>query len=249
MRIAVLADIHSNLEALEAVLERISGLHATGIVCLGDIVGYNANPNECIDLIKSSNITCVAGNHDVVACEREPPARFNQLARIAIEWTREQLTDVNRQFLMKLPRQQQVHDLMTFHGYIHDTDRYLFDANDARNNFQLLKGLAGDPWLGFFGHTHVRTVFSDENGATEAGPALEVSLSPANRYLINPGSVGQPRDLAPRASFLIYDADGSRITFHRVEYDIQTCQEKILRAGLPPRLAERLASAGLRGSQ
>jgi len=248
MRIAVLADIHANLEALEAVLERISGLHVTGIVCLGDIVGYNANPNECVDLIKSNDITCVAGNHDVVASGIEDPVRFNQLARIAIGWTREHLTDVNRQFLEKLPRQQQIHDFMTFHGYIHDTDRYLFNADDARNNFQLLAGLAGHPWLGFFGHTHVKTVFADENGIKEAGPALEVSLSPATRYLINPGSVGQPRDLDPRASFLIYDADESRITFHRVEYDIQSCQEKILRAGLPTRLAERLVTAGLRGS-
>lgn len=123
-------------------------------------------------------------------------------------------------------------------------DRYLFTAGDARNNFQLLQGLSTHPRLAFVGHTHVKTVFSDESGAKETGPAPEVLLLPTNRYLINPGSVGQPRDLDPRASFLIYDANESRITFHRVEYNIQTCREKILGAGLPTRLAERLASGG-----
>ncbi len=240
MRIAVIADIHANLEALHAVLGRIAELAVDEIVCLGDIVGYNANPNECIDIIRNTKVVSVLGNHDACASGREKPSRFNALARTAVFWTREHLTEENRLFLLNLPREARAHDYFLMHGSIHDTNRYLLSRNDAVDNFRLLAGLSGALKLGFYGHTHVGTIFIEHQGSIASDLSSTLSLSPEKRYLINPGSVGQPRDSDPRASFLIYDHDDRAIVFFRVEYDIKSCQDKIVRAGLPPQLAWRL---------
>ena len=242
MRTAVIADIHANLEALTAVLEGIKRLKADEIVCLGDVVGYNANPNETIDILRREKIICVLGNHDVCAAGLEEPENFNPSARAAVLWTRGRLSGENRRFLAHLPREQRVRDMFLFHGSIHDTDRYLLTRADAADNFRLLAGLAGPLFIGFFGHTHVRTILSEQYGVISTSLLREdVELLPGKHYLINPGSVGQPRDGDPRAAFLIYDDGDRRAAFHRVEYDIRTCQDKIIAAGLPPRLAERLA--------
>ena len=240
MHIAVIADIHANHEALQAVLERIHAFNVDGIVCLGDIVGYNANPNECVDILRKEKIVSVLGNHDACASGLEDPDRFNELARRALFWTREHLTEENRSFLLELPREKRAHDYFLFHGSIHNTNRYILSRDDVVNNFQSLAGLRGALNLGFFGHTHVRTVLCDYQGSVSMSKSLELALSPDNRYLINPGSVGQPRDGDPRAAFLVYDSTEHFIIFHRVEYDIRKCQDKVIRAGLPPQLAERL---------
>ena len=240
MRIAVIADIHANLEALQAVLERINALNVDEIVCLGDIVGYNASPNECVDIIRNAKIVSVLGNHDACASGLEKPYRFNALARSAVSWTREHLTEENRLYLLNLPREKKVHDYFLVHGSIHDTNRYLLTRGDAVDNFQLLAGLPGRPMLGFFGHTHVGTAFIDHQGSISSDLSSELSLSSGKSYLINPGSVGQPRDGDPRASFLVYDRDDRTVLVFRVEYDIKMCQDKIVRAGLPPQLAWRL---------
>jgi len=242
MRTAVIADIHSNLEALQAVLARIEDLGADEIVCLGDIVGYNANPNECVDIIRSGNIKCVLGNHDVCAADLEEPDGFNPIARRAVLWTRAELTDENKLFLRSLPRELRVKDLFFFHGSIHDTNRYILYMSDAVDNFALLAGIGKLLRIGFFGHTHVRAVLSHSRGAVFVELSSDQWLAEENRYLINPGSVGQPRDGDPRASFLVYDADKRRVIFSRVEYDLHACQDKIIRAGLPSWLAERLVS-------
>ncbi len=240
MRIAVIADIHANSEALQAVLGRIAELAVDEIVCLGDIVGYNANPNECVDTIRNAKIVSVLGNHDACASGLEEPYRFNALARFAVYWTREHLTEENRLFLLNLPREKSVHDFFLIHGSIHDTNRYLLTQEDAVDNFHLLAGLPGGPMLGFFGHTHVATAFIDHHGRISSDLSSELSLSSEKRYLINPGSVGQPRDGDPRASFLVYDHDDRTALSLRVEYDIKTCQDSIERAGLPPQLGWRL---------
>jgi diadenosine tetraphosphatase ApaH/serine/threonine PP2A family protein phosphatase len=241
MRTAVISDIHANLEALTAVRERIKEQNADEIVCAGDLVGYNANPNECLDMLRREKARCVLGNHDAVAAGLEEPEGFNSLARAAVLWTREQLTEQNKQFLLSLPREQRVRDFILFHGSIHDTDRYILYRNDAVDNFQLLGELPGSPALGFFGHTHERTALIEQHGIISTSLVIdELELLPDRRYLISPGSVGQPRDGDPRAAFLIYDDRDRKVAFHRVEYDIRTCQDKIIHAGLPPRLAERL---------
>ncbi len=242
MRTAIIADIHANLEALTAVLERIMALKARKIVCLGDMVGYNANPNETLDIWRKEKVLCVLGNHDASASGIEAPEDFNAVARAAVLWTREQLTVENREFLRKLPRERRFRNCFVFHGSIHDTDRYILYLDDAVENFNRLESLPGRVSLGFFGHTHVRTVLSLEADVLTASvSSKDLTLSPEKRYLINPGSVGQPRDGDPRAAFLVYDDQNRRITFHNVEYDVRSCQEKIIRAGLPPELAERLS--------
>jgi predicted phosphodiesterase len=242
MRTAVIADIHANLEALQAVLARIEDLGADEIVCLGDIVGYNADPNECVDIIRNRNITCVLGNHDVCAAGLEEPDGFNPLARRAVLWTRDELTDENRLFLRSLPRELRMNDRFFFHGSIHDTNRYILYMSDAADNFALLAGMGKLLRIGFFGHTHTRAVLRYSRGAVAVDLSSDQRLAKENRYLINPGSVGQPRDGDPRASFLVYDAGKQRVNFSRVEYDLRACQDKIIRAGLPSWLAERLVS-------
>jgi predicted phosphodiesterase len=241
MRTAVVSDIHANLEALTAVLGRMKSLKVDDIVCLGDSVGYNANPNEVLDILRKEKVTCILGNHDACAAGLEEPDDFNPLARAAVFWTREKLTEENRLFLAGLPRERRIRDFLIFHGSIHDTDRYIFYRDDARDNFQLLAGLPGQLSIGFFGHTHVRVALIEQHGIISTALAPEdLELLPGKRYLINPGSVGQPRDGDPRPAFLVYDDQDLRVTFHHVEYDVRMCQDKIIAAGLPPRLAERL---------
>jgi predicted phosphodiesterase len=242
MRTAVIADIHANLEALHAVLARIEVLGADETVCLGDIVGYNADPNECVDILRARNIRCILGNHDACAAGLEDPDSFNPVAQRAVLWTRAELTGENRVFLKNLPREQRVGNIFFFHGSIHDTNRYILYMNDATDNFNQLAGMGDSLQIGFFGHTHVRAVLYYYQRAVSVELAPDLKLAEEKRYLINPGSIGQPRDGDPRASFLVYDADDHRVTFNRVEYDVHACQDKIIRAGLPSQLAERLAS-------
>ncbi len=241
MRYAVISDIHSNLEALSAVISKIAGLKADRILCLGDIVGYNTNPNEVIDILKSEKALCIIGNHDAVAFGLREPEDFNPLAKTAVLWTREQLTDENKTFLSNLPKELKVDDFYIIHGSIHDTDRYILDKVDIMENFQFMETLVGKPQIGFFGHTHVRTAYIYYRDVISVDLSFELALSPMRKYLINPGSVGQPRDYDPRASFLVYDTMEKKVAFYRTDYDIAACQDKIIQAGLPPQLATRLA--------
>jgi predicted phosphodiesterase len=240
MRYAVISDIHSNLEALSAVISKIAELKSDRILCLGDIVGYNTNPNEVIDILKSEKALCIIGNHDAVAGGLREPEDFNPLARSAALWTREQLTGESKTFLRNLPKELKVDDFFIFHGSIHDMDRYILDKEDIKENFQLLEKLTGQPRIGFFGHTHIKLIVSHYQSIISVELSDKLTLSTAKRYLINPGSVGQPRDYDPRASFLIYDTIEKKITFYRIDYDISACQDKIIKAGLPSQLATRL---------
>jgi len=240
MRYAVLSDIHANLEAFHAVLARTTALGADRVFCLGDVAGYNADPNECIDLVRSNGIACIMGNHDAAVCGIEEPDHFNQNARLAAIWTREHLTGENRSYLRELPRILQIDDCFLCHGTVNNTNRYLLYESDAQENFTLMEDLPGRPRLCFFGHTHIKAAYSMDGQVLARALSDEIHLSSDGRYLANPGSVGQPRDGDPRAAFLIYDTQERSIVFHRVEYDIAACQKKILQAGLPARLAERL---------
>ncbi|MBF8251238.1 MAG: calcineurin-like phosphoesterase, partial [Deltaproteobacteria bacterium] len=152
MRYAIISDIHSNLEALEAVLAKISGFKVDEILCLGDIVGYNANPNECIDIVKRTGIRCIMGNHDSRASGLEEPDNFTPLAKEAVLWTRDRLSEENKGFLRKLPRELMIDRFFIFHGSIHDTDRYIIDERDAMDNFEMLGNIPGEPKTAFFGH-------------------------------------------------------------------------------------------------
>lgn len=241
MRYAILSDIHANLEALHAVLARIAELGADRVVCLGDLVGYNADPNECIDIVRRDVITCIMGNHDAVACGLEDPGSFNPAAKESVLWTRKRLTHENRSYLRGFPRELPIGDFFICHGSIHDTNRYILNDDDVRDNFLLMEDLPDRPRVCFFGHTHRRDVHHTRGDALAQERADSILIDGKKRYLINPGAVGQPRDGDPRAAFLIYDVKARNVIFYRTEYDIAACQAKIIRAGLPQRLAERLS--------
>jgi predicted phosphodiesterase len=239
MRYAVISDIHSNLEAFEAFLKSAVSLSIDKTVCLGDIVGYNANPNECVELVREKNILCLMGNHDSRVAGLEDASDFNFQAASAVYWTRTAIRDENREFLKTLPRTLAVNKkFMAVHGWVNDTDRYIFGAKDALSNFALMEETKTS--LCFFGHTHVPVAYV-KNGDTVAMWAEDtLPIEKGKSYLVNPGSVGQPRDRDPRASFLVYDDKKSQITFFRADYDINATAGKIIEAGLPERLAERL---------
>jgi len=240
-RWAILSDIHANLEAFKGVLDHIAALSVDKIICLGDIVGYNTDPSACIALCREWEIFCLMGNHDAAVCGRIPLENFNANAALAIKWTRNQLTKEDFLFLNRLPRShQEDKKFLCFHGSLLDPDRYLFFQQDAEKDFSEMRKTYPEIPLGFFGHTHQRRVFSHYLGLVTSGTPGDFFLDPGRLYLVNPGSVGQPRDNNPMASYLIYHEDDRHISFHHVLYDVRKTAEKILKAGLPKKLAERL---------
>ena len=237
MRFAIFSDIHSNLEALEAVMADARQRRCTHFVCLGDVVGYNANPGECIELVRELDCPVVKGNHDEQATFPASSERFNELAERAIEWTRERLNEQHREWLCGLPLQQRVHDFTIVHATLDTPEQwgYVFNNLDAAASFTYQRTN-----VCFFGHTHVPMVFvRDESVRRER--VEHVRIEPAKKYFINMGSVGQPRDGNWRAAYCIYDTENNLVQQFRVKYDLAAVQKKIAEAGLPRLLAERLA--------
>jgi len=240
-KIAVLSDIHANLEAFRAVLDDIASLSVDRVFCLGDIVGYNADPSACIMLCRENDIFCIMGNHDAAVCGKMDVAFFNKNAAAAIQWTRKQLSREDLMFLNQLPGIHAVNErFLLLHGSLMDPDRYLIFKQDAEEDFKMMKRLYPDIQIAFFGHTHQPKVFACFLDFVTSEPLNSFTLQTNRRYLINPGSVGQPRNKMPTASYVIYNETTNRISFHHVVYDIDKAAGKILKAGLPKRLAERL---------
>ncbi len=244
MKYAIISDIHSNLQALKAVLDEIHLLKCDHILSLGDIVGYGAEPNECVGLLREKSAASIIGNHDKVAAGIEEPLNFNPIARETALWTRENLTHENKEYLAALPESKDYGNFIIVHGAISDPDKYIIGQLEAEPEFDLLRG-AG---LCFFGHTHVGAVYRRKekkvqdiyvSKIAEDKISLEIQLEEEAEHLVNPGSAGQPRDRDPRASYLIYDDRGS-LEFRRVRYDVESAQKKIIEAGLNKVLAERL---------
>lgn len=247
MRILILSDIHANLEALEACL-RAAPEHDR-VFNLGDIVGYGANPNETTERSRALGSVFVRGNHDKACSGVSNLDDFNPVAALAALWTRERLTPENLEFLRAMPQGplSPAENLVCVHGSPRDEDEYVFFARDA---FAILAH-AVTP-LTFFGHTHVQGaywiddscesegVIEPQYASAKGAQSFTFSLAKTAKYLVNPGSVGQPRDGDPRGAFLLYDSDAATITFHRVPYDIAAAQKKIFAARLPERLAIRL---------
>jgi diadenosine tetraphosphatase ApaH/serine/threonine PP2A family protein phosphatase len=241
VRYLILSDIHGNIDALESVLTAAAGAWDEVIV-LGDLVGYGAEPNAVIDrVLELEPRAVIRGNHDKAACGIDSGENFNQIARYAAAWTHQELTPAHRQYLHDLPQGPTPIDdrLQICHGAPFDEDYYIFDALDAQRALD-----AAERPVCIFGHTHLPVIFSIRGSELAADvpdgdvPALE--LQPDTRYLINPGSVGQPRDGDPRAAFGIYDSAGV-MTFRRVAYDVGEAQRRISAVGLPQSLANRLA--------
>jgi diadenosine tetraphosphatase ApaH/serine/threonine PP2A family protein phosphatase len=237
MRFAIFSDVHANLEALDAVLQDAEAHGATSHVCLGDVVGYNANPHECVARVQAMECPIVKGNHDEQASLTESSRDFNELAEHAIEWTRANLTAEDKDWLRDLRLERQVRDFTIVHATL-DTPAqwgYVFNNLDAAASFTYQHTA-----ICFFGHTHVPMAFIRDDGVRRIN-FEQIRVEPGRKYFINAGSVGQPRDGDWRAAYCIFDSDKNVIELHRVKYDLDTAQKKIVKAGLPRLLAERLA--------
>jgi predicted phosphodiesterase len=237
MRFAILSDIHSNLEAFEAVLADARARECTQFVCLGDVVGYNANPHECVERVREMDCPVVKGNHDEQASLIESSRDFNELAEHAIEWTRDNLTEEDKEWLRGMRLQRQVRDFTIVHATL-DTPAqwgYVFNNLDAAASFTYQHTA-----VCFFGHTHVPMAFIRDEGIKRVR-IEQLPIDMTKKYFINTGSVGQPRDADWRAAYCIYYLDKNVVEQRRVKYDLATAQKKIIKAGLPRLLAERLA--------
>lgn len=240
MKTAIISDIHGNLIALEAFFTVTELLGVDRTVCLGDVVGYNPWPNECVELIKKHGIPTIMGNHDRVAAGLQEPILFNDFAREAILWTRETLTDKNRDYLRMIPTQMTVDKkYLLVHGSISDPDEYVLTPVAAARNIKAMRE-ATDVNICFFGHSHVVSCFSSDGSSYFSQVPLDLSLEDDRTYLINPGSIGQPRDGDSMSSFLIFDEDKKQVKFHRFAYDIESVVMELNRYGLDPFLGERL---------
>ena len=266
MKYAIFSDIHGNLEALNAILKVCKDNDVNAYLCLGDIVGYNANPKECMEIVRSlPGFVCVKGNHDEYASNGDADeSGFNPHAKAAVVWTQSQLSDEEREYLANLPMRGNIRgaNMTLVHASLEDPSLwgYIFDVYQAEDHFanQFTQ-------LCFFGHTHVPVMFAKKPVTMVSGRKIEkvpewadrrdggyseeemetfspisCPIQPGYKYLINIGSVGQPRNRDRRASFVIYDTNTKMVTRYRVPYDFRTAQKKILEAGLPERLANRL---------
>lgn len=236
MRIALFGDIHANLEALEAVLDDASQQGVDDYVCMGDIVGYNADPSACLEKIRAMNCPTVKGNHDEDASGNHSLEAMNPVAATALEWTRQQLTTEQRQWLARLRMVRQVSEFTVVHSTLDQPANWNYVTNrfDAMSNFSYQF-----TQVCFHGHTHVPRVYMKTDKVLEIA-SDSVEIEAGAKYFVNVGSVGQPRDGDWRSCYAIYDLDHGLVHFRRVEYDIKKTQQKILDAGLPPMLAERI---------
>lgn len=237
MKFAIFGDIHANLEALQTVLADAEAQECTHYVCIGDIVGYNANPGECLRIVRDLGCPVVRGNHDEEAAGDTQLEGLNHLARHALEWTRHQLTQEERDWLLANKLVRQVRDFTIVHATLDTPGNWGYVTNkfDAMASFSYQF-----TQLCFYGHTHVPRIYV-KGESVELHPDTEVHLQLGKKYFINVGSVGQPRDGDWRAAYTIYDVEHQHVRLHRLEYDLATTQQKIVAAGLPERLADRLS--------
>jgi putative phosphoesterase len=243
VRALVVSDLHSNAEALKAVFKRVRRKKFDTVICLGDFVGYGAHPNKILDTMRTvkARKVFIRGNHDRVASGLGDANGFNNAAKASALWTRDRLSAPNKRFLRELTQGPLLHrDTLLCHGSPYDEDEYVFNVHHAAQVLALYEA----PII-LFGHTHLPAVFSIDEERNVSGFAVRtdatVKLEPGLRYLINPGSVGQPRDRNPNAACMILDTDKRTVQFFRVPYDIGGAQAAILKAGLPEILASRLS--------
>ena len=237
MKYAIIADIHGNLEAFQVVLEDIRAQKADSVVCLGDVVGYNANPKECLQIVRDMNLPCVKGNHDEYCSSEDHLEGFNPHAADAVHWTRNQLNAEDKQWLRDLKYSRMVDNFTIVHATLDAPQRwgYVFDKLAAAASFPYQ-----NTQLCFFGHTHVPVAFMRDT-VVRGGTYSKFKIDAAKKYFINVVAVGQPRDNNPKCAYVIYDTTAQTIEIRRLDYDIAAAQAKIIAAGLPERLAERLA--------
>lgn len=238
MRLAIISDIHANLEALTAVLEDIDAIQADAVVCLGDVVGYGADPSACLEVTRAVSLFVLAGNHDFAAVGKVDLSEFNPYARAAALWTRDQLNNREQGYLSNLPLTREELGAFFVHGSPYRPERwnYILSIYEARRAFENF-----DEQVCFVGHSHAPIVLAlNAKDQISVVDGAVVVFEQGNRYIVNVGSVGQPRDGDPRASYGVWDTGENRFELRRVAYDVQLAQKKILEAGLPEFLAYRL---------
>ena len=244
MRHLILSDMHGNWDALNAVLRKVRRKRFDRILVLGDLVGYGAGPNQVVEAIRDlpGEVRFVRGNHDKVVAGIEDGKNFNPAALKAARWTAERLTPENLRFVKELPRGpiEIEEDLVICHGSPLDEDAYTFSDFDAHQIFSM-----HDVQVTFFGHTHIPSLFVHHSAGIEVallqGQEGSIAIEPGVRYLINPGSIGQPRDRDARAAYMTYDSKTATVRWYRLDYPVEKAQERIVKAGLPKVLADRLA--------
>ena len=242
MRYLIVSDLHANWQALEAVLREAAGGYDQALCC-GDLVGYGAEPNPVVDWARANCAVVVRGNHDKVSTGQEDLEWFNPVARTSALWTQQNLTPANIEYIRGLPKGPVLLDgFQVLHGSPYDEDEYVMAAGEAGQAFGYLESR-----LAFFGHTHIQGGFIWNRSRVETIPATsarsrrqQMEVEPECGYLVNPGSVGQPRDGDPRAAYALYDSGTRVVAYCRVPYDVAAAQKKILEAGLRPILADRL---------
>ena len=237
MRFAIFGDIHANLHALQTVLADAKEQKCTHFVCMGDVVGYNAFPHECLEIVRQLECPVVKGNHDEQASMMGDQEGFNPLAEEAMNWTRERLSREEKEWLRALRMQRQVRDFTIVHATLDTPHKwgYVFNQLDAAASFSYQHTA-----VCFIGHTHSPKAYI-RDGSVRTVPLDVLSLEPGKKYLVNVGSVGQPRDGDWRSAYCIYDTDNREIQLRRLEYDLAGAQQAVIAAGLPKRLADRLA--------
>jgi len=236
MRYAIISDIHGNFDALEAVLRDVDAQKVDRTVCLGDVVGYGAQPRECVAALRSRNILTIAGNHDYAAIGKTNINYFNAYAKEATLWTRKVCTQEDKDWLKGLSLVEYLEDFTIVHGtlYAPELFDYILTTYDAYLSLQLL-----EMPVCFLGHSHVPINFVWDD-MIAFNYDTEIDLKPGRKMLVNAGSVGQPRDDNPRACYAIYDREARHIALRRIEYDVEAAASKIREAGLPAALGERL---------
>ncbi len=229
MKYAIISDIHSNLEALQKAMSIIDDKNVDEIICLGDVVGYGANPNECVDIVQSRCSTVVLGNHDAASLDPSLAHDFNAIARKAVVWTAAELTDESRSFLSSLPLVERAKDILFVHSSpdMPEEWNYIIDVEDAVSALDHF-----EERICFLGHTHIPGIFSRRGRAK--------TIVPEEQHIINVGSIGQPRDGNPKLAFGIFDSVTWEYELFRSQYDIQKAAEKIYAAKLPEELGNRL---------
>lgn len=237
MKYALLGDIHANLEALTAVLADAKEQGVTNYACVGDVVGYNANPSECVKAMQDLESITVRGNHDHYCSHDENLNGFHPLAADAVDWTRRRLSEEMRKYLRNLRLVRNVESFTIVHSTLDMPEMwgYVFDKLEAEANFNYQTTS-----VCFFGHTHVPLAF-EKTDTVRGGLYTKIKVMVGRKYFINVGSVGQPRDGDPRAAYAVYNLLTNEVELRRVAYDFRITQQKILDAGLPGRVAARLA--------
>jgi predicted phosphodiesterase len=238
-RIAVFSDIHGNFHALQAVLKSIEDEGADLLICCGDIVGYGARPNECVEAVRRLKVPTIAGNHDHAALLLTDISNFNDIAKAAVIWTRDVLTEENAEYLRRLPLT--ITDNANNVFFVHASPKepgqwnYILTMGEARTNFNYFT-----QQVCFIGHSHQPFIIENDSGNLVCPTKLEITIRPGRRYLVNVGSVGQPRDHNWRAAYCLWDLERQHLSIRRVEYDLAGSQNAIIQAGLPRELADRL---------